>query len=253
MSNRLHCILVVLGSFFLLSCPSEDDGSTVLENSEYFNEEQAEDEDLAIFKYTVGNDTDYSNIYISKQSSEGDIYCIGEINASEAATNLNVGVNPIEAYYEPAIIKYSVDGRKLWEKRPGFKILRFKIIPKGLLSPKEMILVSGYDRNGQSGNDDNTLRSRLMIFDSEGTFVDNYSGDYLLSFTDIEMLQFNADAAKFIGVGSMVKEEIGGVFYPGYFEFEISRNPVKIDAASMRLYPQLDPKWRHILFRNLEL
>lgn len=234
------------------SCVVEDEMPTP-EEPEYSNSIEPKDNQLILSETTIGNSTDFSGLYFSEKSNSGNFYVVGDLNGSQASTNLNVGGNDFEQYYEPILIKFDISGNKVWEKRPGFTIQRMKVIPSGILSNKEMIVLTGYDDNEVVFQDESPDRSRIMLFDEDGNFIDNYSRDFFLSLFDVKIVENNSNFIRFVGVGSVYKSSLDNNYYPGFYEFKIKKNPIEIDTNSIITNQLLDEKWRHVRFWNLEL
>ncbi|MBK8555658.1 MAG: hypothetical protein IPL65_07755 [Lewinellaceae bacterium] len=220
---------------------------------EYFSPYQPEDNLLVAKEVLLGSGNSFSELIFSEASQSGGFYAIGVLNVSQAGTGVNVGENNFAEYYEQSLVRFDDNGNELWKKRPGFIIQRFKVVPAGILGPKEMIVLTGYDDNESNYQDESPDRSRIMLYDSDGTFIDNFSRDFGLSLYDLEILENTSEYVKFLGVGSVRKYTIDNNFYPGIYTFRISKASLEIDSVSFYVGQLLDPKWKHIRFWNLDI
>jgi len=246
---RYATLGLLLFIFYLGSCEKEP----VKELPEYYNKLMPQDNELIRSAKLFGDQTSFSRFKFSEKGAAGNFYVVGNLNHSSSSTGISTGDNDFQDYYDPVLLKFDQNGNKLWEKRPGFVIQRFTVIPPGVLSGQEMIVVTGYDENETDFQDESPDRSRIMIFDGQGNFIDNYSRDFFLSLYDLKIARVTANYVQLVGVGSVFKSSLDDNYYPGFFEFKIRKNPVKIDVNSLTVNQLLESKWRHLRFWNLEL
>ncbi len=239
-------IYLLLSLILISSCSVKDD------IPDYANLIEPQDNQLVLSEATFGHTSNYSGFYLSEKSNTGNFYIVGDMNGSLTSTEINVGESDFEDYYEPSLIKFDVNGNKLWEKHPGFIIQRLLIVPNNTLSDKEYIVLTGYDNNEVDFQDESPDRSRIMLYDEDGNFIDNHSSDFVLNLLDLKILENNTNYVKFLGVGSIFKL-FDNSMYPGFFEFKIFKNSLSINGNSVQTTELVNDDWKHVMFMNIEL
>ncbi|MBK8555660.1 MAG: hypothetical protein IPL65_07765 [Lewinellaceae bacterium] len=243
--------LILIIVVFAGSCKVEPESPGEMLPS-YANEVIPQDNHLILSELLFGSGSRYSGFYFSEESGLGGFYVVGDFNGAQASTGVSVGGSQFHEYYDPSLIKFDTDGNKLWEKHPGFIIHRMEVVPAGILSEKEIIILTGYDENESGFQDESPDRSRIMLYNEDGVFIDNFSTDFALNLADLKLVENKTGYAKIIGIGSAYKF-FDNNMHPGFFEFNIIKNPLSIDSASFHTVDLIDPKWNHVMFMNLEI
>lgn len=252
--SKFLLLLLLFISVSEFGCIPEEEVDPIDLEPEFINSYQPSDNQLVDAEKVLGSSTAYSSLFYSEKSENGGFYVVGELDGDQSSAGQNVGGADFEEYFEPALIRFDAQGNVLWEKRPGFTIQGFTVVPAGVLTSKEIIVLTGHDDNEEDYEDESPDRSRIMIFDEDGLFLDNYSRDFTLNLFDVKVKEVTSDYVQFIGVGSVRKITVDGNHYPGFFEFRVNKSPLEIDTTIGFDTDQLiEEQFKHLRFRNLEI
>jgi hypothetical protein len=256
---RTYLRLIYLISIFgFYSCEGVFDLDDIETEEEptFLNSVKPENNDLVLGKSVFGNSSGYSEFSFIEKSSLGGFYVIGKLN-SGSSTSVGVDNGRVVDYFDPVLIRFDSNGKEVWfiPARPGFLVHRMKVIPRGFLDTDEYILLSGYDNNEDDINDPD--RTRLMLFNSKGENVSQFSRDFFLNLWDFEIVSNSSNLINFVGVGSAKHSDNNS--YPSIFNFTINRATKQIVSRKVTQLAyidntrEFDDKFRHIRFRNIEV
>ncbi|MEZ4918613.1 MAG: hypothetical protein R2792_05850 [Saprospiraceae bacterium] len=209
-----HSYLLIL-FLFVTSCSKQD------ETERPVNPYRAEYNHILAESLHFGAASNYSWFLHAEPSTDGEsFYVSGELDAAQATTSGSIGGNnSVLDYYESVLLKFDKNGNKLWETRPGFEFRTILVVAPGVLTEKENIVLIGAD-----GNDQDLGRTRVMVFDDEGTFLFSHEEDNLYYHFGSIVDGIYGDAVRFLSVGH--EYLLDGSVNPTIFDFQLTRNDI---------------------------